>query len=275
MNRLYRWLPAVLAVLAIILCLLPCQGFAAEDKAPSATSGKYFTLSFDDGITQDATVVEILNRYGLHCCTFYINTGKAGADESDSLSGLLGRPASYIRYSQEQLCSGVYDGFDVASHSYSHSRLSDFDSSPVKQVSEISRDVRNIRKWFGTSPVGLAWPGGEGCYTDITVERISRRTGIRYARGTACTGTFNPPEDFMRWMPTMSVSDMNLLDKAQEFIASEADGVQLFYIYGHSFELDSPDVLERFEALIALISESVESGDVIPVTNTEFFYLYQ
>ena len=44
------------------------------------TPKKYFTIRFDDGITQDERVMEILRKYNADCCTFYINTGLYGAN---------------------------------------------------------------------------------------------------------------------------------------------------------------------------------------------------
>lgn len=45
--------------------------------------GKYkaFTLSFDDGIEQDAKLIALLESYGLKA-TFNLNTGLAGRTES-------------------------------------------------------------------------------------------------------------------------------------------------------------------------------------------------
>ena len=39
---------------------------------------KAFTLSFDDGIMQDARAIEILDKYGLKA-TFNLNSGRWGA----------------------------------------------------------------------------------------------------------------------------------------------------------------------------------------------------
>ena len=41
---------------------------------------KYFTLSVDDGVTQDLKIIDILKKYNMYCCTFNINTGLCGAD---------------------------------------------------------------------------------------------------------------------------------------------------------------------------------------------------
>ena len=44
------------------------------------TPKKYITIRMDDGITQDARMMEIMRKYGVDCCTFYINTGLYGAN---------------------------------------------------------------------------------------------------------------------------------------------------------------------------------------------------
>ena len=40
------------------------------------TPKKYFTISFDDGITQDERIIEIYKKYNFKGGTFFIDTGK-------------------------------------------------------------------------------------------------------------------------------------------------------------------------------------------------------
>ena len=47
---------------------------------------KAITLSFDDGVTQDRRLIEILDRYGLKC-TFNLNSGFLGQPGQLPVSG--------------------------------------------------------------------------------------------------------------------------------------------------------------------------------------------
>ena len=80
------------------------------------TPKKYITIRMDDGITQDARMMEIMRKYGVDCCTFYINSGLGGANWA-WVGESSGRPdVTHIRYTRAELQSGIYDGFDVECH---------------------------------------------------------------------------------------------------------------------------------------------------------------
>jgi hypothetical protein len=65
---------------------------------------KYFTLSFDDGITQDRRMMDIMRKYGVDCCTFNINTGLLGHCMV-GLHGTAENPAgvSHQRFTKEEI----------------------------------------------------------------------------------------------------------------------------------------------------------------------------
>ena len=44
------------------------------------TPKKYITIRMDDGTTQDERMMEIMRKYGVDCCTFYLNSGLFGAN---------------------------------------------------------------------------------------------------------------------------------------------------------------------------------------------------
>ena len=69
---------------------------------------KAITFSFDDGITQDARIMEIMSRYGLKA-TFFINSGAMGVDGSASVSNALGKPISHVRVTESEIRNGYYD----------------------------------------------------------------------------------------------------------------------------------------------------------------------
>lgn len=236
------------------------------------TPKKYFTLSFDDGITQDSHIIEILKKYDVDCCTFNINTGLYGVSWPE-VGVSLGRPdVTHIRYTEEELMTGIYDGYDVEVHTLNHPALGNYDNDPDSIINEVAGDASNIEAITGYTPIGMAWPGGDAFYTDTTIDIIMENTDIRFARGTTSTFGFKLPEYFMKWMPTCSVSDPLLLEYARTFINAPCNEDMLFYVWGHGYELDFYDSYDTFEKLIKMISEA---DNIVLVTNAEFYQLFK
>lgn len=118
------------------------------------TPRKYFTLSFDDGITQDLRLIGILKKYGMDNCTFFINTGLMGANWA-WVGGQFNRPdVSHLRFTEEELKTGIYAGFDLECHTATHPSLKALSNRRVQR--EIERDVMKIQEISGIRPVGMA-----------------------------------------------------------------------------------------------------------------------
>ena len=102
------------------------QGGEGHGIVRDGTPKKYITIRMDDGITQDGRMIEIMKKYGVDCCTFYINTGLYGANWA-WVGESSGRPdVTHIRYTRKELQSGIYDGFDVECHTVNHPSLKNY-----------------------------------------------------------------------------------------------------------------------------------------------------
>lgn len=247
-------------------CLLP------DSLSRGGSPKKYFTLSFDDGITQDYKIMEICKRHGFTGITFNINTGLCGADW-EWVADMIGVPGTtHIRLTEDEIAGGAYKGFDVASHTLNHPSIKSFDEKPSKLWNEVQKDVFNIEKLTGTMPLGMAWPGGDSEYTEESIKNVFKYTTVRYARGTTSTCSFNLPERFLKWQPTCSIIDDKVLELAREFLDAEPDEDMLFYVWGHGYELDAFDKYETLETLISMMSEC---ENVVCVSNTQFYLLYK
>ena len=243
-----------------------------ENLKRDGTPKKYFTLSFDDGITQDLKIMEICRRYGFYGCTFNINTGLCGANW-DWVGEAIGDPTvTHQRFTKKELKSGIYDGFDVAVHTLNHPSMKLYDDRLPKLKKEVNRDARNIYRYTGTYPLGMAWPGGDTEYTDKTVELVAKHTDMGFARGVTSTYKFDLPEYFLKWYPTCSISDGNVLKYAEEFLKADCDGDMLFYVWGHGYELD---LLDNYGTLEQLIRMMTEAENVVCVSNSEFYLLFK
>lgn len=280
-------------IIAIVLATIICFGIASctngkpDKNEPEATpiiagttSGivrdgtphKYFTMSFDDGTHQDERIVELLKKYNVKC-TFFINTGLYGVSW-DWVAGTVNKPGlEHIRFTEEELRTGIYDGFDVEPHSLNHGALTTFVGTPERITSEVQDDADNIASITGIVPCGFSYPGGAGdSNTKKVREIILDTTNIRFARTINSTQKFKLPKNFMEWHPTTGLCDKNIIAKARSFVRAECNEDMLFYVWGHGYELDGYDYWDEFEKFLQIISEA---EDIIIVTNAEFYQLFK
>ena len=236
------------------------------------TPKKYFTLSFDDGVTQDRRVIEIFKKYGVKCATFNLNSGLLGANWA-WVGQRLGNPElTHIRFTREELESGIYDGFEIAAHSLMHHSFKMYDEQPEMFVQHIMGDVHNLKEIFGKAPVGMAWPGGDTEYTDKSIEIMRDKTSIKYARAVKPKNNFTLPRYFLKWYPTCSMMDKKCLDLAKNFVDAECTRDMLFYVWTHSYELDNENAWDRLDELLEIITAH---DDIVLVTNGEFYELFK
>lgn len=250
---------------------VPVAGTGTE-VVRDGTPRKYFTLAFDDGITQDRQIIELLKKYEMTCCTFYINSGLTGANW-EWVADMIGRPVTHQRFTTEELLSGIYDGFDIEVHTLTHLSLSTQSKRTVQR--EVQKDAATLTEWFGVQPVGMAWPGGDGQYNDGNVTVILEKTDIRFARGTTSTYSFALPSYFMTWYPSVSIVENNVLTLAQQFIDAACTEDMLFYVWGHGYELDGYAKWETLDQLLSMMSDAANSGEVVLVTQAEFYQLFK
>ena len=79
---------------------------------------KAVTFSFDDGVTQDIRLIEILNKYVLKG-TFNINSGLLGGKQELERNG---RIVSHNKIQPNQVKS-LYAGHEIAVHTVNHPTL--------------------------------------------------------------------------------------------------------------------------------------------------------
>ena len=204
---------------------------------------KALTLSYDDSVTQDRKLVEILNRYGIKC-TFNLNAGllKAG-------SWWLRNKLKISKLNVEELAD-LYKGHEVAVHSYTHPRLEQLPKERI--IAEIYEDRKAIEEWFHYPVRGMAFPFGT--YNNQVLE-VLKDLGIEYSRTVRSHETFRLPENYLEWDPTCHHAHPKVMDLAKEFLNSdEKRGPHLFYLWGHSYEFDVDDnwqLIEEFCSTVA------------------------
>ena len=222
---------------------------------------KAVTFSFDDGVTQDIRLIEILNKYGLKA-TFNINSallGKAGALERN------GKEIRHDKVLPKQV-KEIYQGHEVAVHTLTHPCLPEIedDNEIIRQVEE---DREHLSKLCGYDVVGMAYPCGGENNDDRVAEIIRNHTGVKFARTITSTYTFDLQENLLRFNPTVYYIEDCLEEIVDKFLALETDEEKLLYIWGHSYEMDAEYISwETFERICKKLSGK---ADIFYGTNKE------
>ena len=208
---------------------------------------KAVTFSYDDGVTQDIRLIELLNKYGLKA-TFNINSGFLGQ------SGILIRNnqmVSHYKIAAKDI-KRVYEGHEIAVHTLHHLTLTELDDNAV--IEQVERDRLNLEKLVGYEVVGMAYPNGPS--DDRVAEIIKNKTGVRYARTVNLTDSFEIQENLYRFNPTAyHIMDINrLFEIGKKFINEPTDRPKILYVWGHSYEMDFTNSWNKLEEFFEFIS---------------------
>jgi peptidoglycan/xylan/chitin deacetylase (PgdA/CDA1 family) len=225
---------------------------------------KYLTFSFDDGITQDKRMIELLNKYGLKC-TFNLNSALLGLKGGWEQNG---KWLSHNKISPLEI-KEIYAGHEVAVHTLTHPNLTgETDDAVVYQVEE---DRKQLSHLVGYEVSGMAYPCGGVNNDDRVADLIKNHTGVRYSRTITPTYSFELPKNMYRLDPTIFVGETEkLFELAEKFLNSTAKEPQLFYIWGHSYEMDAEYITwEKFEEVCKKLSGH---NDIFYGTNNEVFF---
>ena len=222
---------------------------------------KAVTFSFDDAVLQDKRVIDILNKYNLKA-TFNVNSSFLGLKDEYVANGKAIRRDKFLPTEIKE----IYAKHEVAVHTMSHAFLPDLaDDTVTWQVEE---DRKILSRLVGYEVVGMAYPCGGPNNDDRVAGVIKNTTGVKYARTTVSTYNFDEQENLFRFNPTVYYVEVEkMFDLAKKFIDLKTDKPQIFYIWGHTYELDAGVIdWEKFEEFCKLISNK---DDIFYGTNTE------
>lgn len=221
---------------------------------------KAVTFSFDDGVTQDIRLIEILDRYGLKC-TFNLNSEFLG------LEGTLERNGRTVRHDKiaSDKIKEVYKNHEVAVHTLTHPFLPSLDEGEI--IRQVECDRINLSKICGYNVRAMAYPCGGQNNDDRVSEIIKNNTGVKFARGIESSYKFDLQDNLLRFKPTVYYIEDCLDEVVDKFLSLERDEPSLLYIWGHSYEMDAEYISwERFEQVCKKLSGR---DDIFYGTNSE------
>ena len=117
-------------------------------------------------------------------------------------------------------------------------------------------DRLNLSELVGYEVVGMAYPCGGTNNDDRVAEIIKNNTGVKYSRTIASTHNFDIQENLYRFNPTVYHLNFDrMMALGEEFIKLKTETPQVFYIWGHSYEMDlGADYWVKLEEFFKLIS---------------------
>lgn len=210
---------------------------------------KAVTFSYDDGVTQDIRLIELLNRYNLKC-TFNLNSELLGTN--NWLIRENQRIAHYKIWPED--VREIYAGHEIAVHTLTHPNLTTLDEQEI--IRQVEEDRLKLSELAGYEVVGMAYPCG-GVNNDDRVAKIIREhTGVQYSRTITSVNNFDIQENLYRFNPSVYHLQWDqMMDLANKFVTMKPETPQIFYIWGHSYEMDYDNSYwTRMEEFCKLIS---------------------
>ena len=222
---------------------------------------KAITFSYDDGVTQDIRLIELLNKYGLKC-TFNLNS------ELLSKKGMLIREGTRLAHYKihAEDVKHIYEGHEVAVHTLTHPNLTQCDDKEI--IRQVETDRLNLSGLVGYEVVGMAYPCGGVNNDDRVASIIKENTGVKYSRTITSNNCFDLQENLYRFNPTAyHLNFEEMMQSGREFIELNPEEPKVFYVWGHSYEMDyGADYWVKLEDFFKLISNK---EDIFYGTNKE------
>ncbi len=217
---------------------------------------KAVTFSYDDGCVSDIRFVGLLNKYNLKG-TFNLNSGNMQADRVWNYKGfdVYNLPPDELK----DLCKG----HEIACHGTKHIRPVGLTDEELK--AEFDEDIKNLERLFDTKIIGMAYSYGTN--DEKTVNHL-KKLGIKYGREVASTKNFEVSGDMLKFKPACRHSDEDIFETIDKFLKSEGDKPQIFYMWGHTYEIDAYKNWDEVEKILSLLAGK---EDIFYGTNAEVF----
>jgi peptidoglycan/xylan/chitin deacetylase (PgdA/CDA1 family) len=224
---------------------------------------KAVTLSYDDGWKADLRFSDVITEKGMKC-TFNLCSFKR-----------------INRLTKEEVKEYFLDrGHEIAVHCANHRAPGTLRS--IEGIREVLDCRLELEETFDTIIRGMAYPdcGITLMENGATYENIKSYLSdldIAYARTLGKDNTtFNLPEDWHAWMPSVHNTNPEVLDYIDKFLAIDIShkayaarrNPRLFYMWGHTTEFESNN---GWELLDKITDKLAGHDDIWYATNMEIY----
>ena len=196
---------------------------------------------WDDGVTDDIRLIEILRKHGAKA-SFNLN---AALHKNDSSSGWRYKDMKDVQRLPRGDLLSVYDGFLIANHTATHPHLTRL--APADAAREIREGKDTLEQLFGYPVTGFAYPYGD---YNPAIEDAVREAGHIYARTCVNVADVFPPDEPMAFHPNCHFHAADFWNRFNH--VAERGGV--FYFWGHSYEIVTEADWEAFDLQIGALS---------------------
>ena len=198
------------------------------------------TFSYDDARIEDERLVPLFNKYGLKS-TFHINTD-GWQDRFDFLKRDNAQFVEPSKYKE------LYEGHEISCHLANHPFV--FKLPKESLVNEVYLNKSYLEKLCGYPVRGMSYPFGS---TTEEAINIFKACGMEYSRNVTNNTWFALPWDLMQWNPTCHHQDA--MQYVEPFFSKEMfPKLKLFYIWGHSYEINTEEKWTYMEELCKTVS---------------------
>lgn len=206
---------------------------------------KAFTISYDDNVTQDERLIELMEQHRIKG-TFNIIPNWFAKEDAIFPEG-----ETYINVTEKKALE-IYnsDYVEVANHGFNHTKMTTLPASMMME--DTVRCRKELERLYGRIVTGFAYP--YGWYNEELIQ-ILAAAGISYARTVHSTYQFDLPENWLELHPTCHHADEQLGELTEHFLNDDVfDGPYMFYVWGHTFEFDEQKNWEIIEQLFEKVS---------------------
>jgi peptidoglycan/xylan/chitin deacetylase (PgdA/CDA1 family) len=209
---------------------------------------KAVTANFDDGqadYTHEKWLTDLLRTNGIKS-TFSIPSGHLMDTHAGDIENY----------------KAMYEGFEVASHTKYHSAFND--NAPYVFEEGLKYDIETLKAITDEPIQGMAYPNG-GAAQGLQ-KQILKENGILYGRTTYSSRGFGLPDDLYNWNPTCFLKNIDdVISDAKTFVSLNPSEMSLFYVWGHSYQLDDSNMAKTQTAIETLGGHD----DIYYATNIE------
>ena len=223
---------------------------------------KALTFSYDDGVLSDRRLAELFDKYGMKATFNFTCRTKFSTDEE----------INEIFLSK---------GHEIAVHGANH--RPNGNQRPIEGIRDVLDCRLELERRCGRIIRGMAYPdsgitffGNFGNYEQV--KNYLTELDIVYARTLAGDNDrFELPNDFHAWVPSAHHDNPEIMEYIDKFLSLDLSKKKtyhakrhprLFYIWGHSFELDNNDNWDHIEEICEKLSHNDE---IWYATNIEIF----